>query len=185
MNTLDKSSISAAVEEVANAVNDTHPLVGVVNNAGMCIVSPMELTPESCIRDLFELDLFAYIAVVHAFLPLIKKYRGRFINIGSYGGFVNPPMWVGYSAVKAAIEGMTRSWRFELKPFGVGMTCIRPGWTRTHGIGPKITAAWDAYFDNVDEGNVAGVDSLGNLVPTAKAVGPAERHIYGRMMMKW
>jgi NAD(P)-dependent dehydrogenase (short-subunit alcohol dehydrogenase family) len=130
MNTLSSSSIAEAVDEVAAAVTDRNPLVGVVNNAGLCLISPMELTPEKAVRDLFELDFWAYISVIQAFLPLIKKHQGRFINIGSYGGFINPPMWVGYSAVKAAIEGMTRSWRFELKPFGVGMTTVRPGWTR-------------------------------------------------------
>lgn len=130
MDVLSSASITAAVEEVTNVVNEVCPLVGVVNNAGLCLIAPMELTDQKAVRDVFEMDFWAYVSVIQAFLPLIKKSQGRFINIGSYGGFVNPPMWVAYSAVKAAIEGMTRAWRFELEPFGVGMTTIRPGWTR-------------------------------------------------------
>lgn len=130
MDVLSESSIANAVKEVGSAVNKGNPLVGVINNAGLCLISPMELTPEKAVRDLFELDFWSYIRVIQDFLSRVKKYQGRFINIGSYGGFVNPPMWGGYCATKAAIEGMTRSWKFELQPFGVGMTCVRPRWTR-------------------------------------------------------
>ncbi|KAF2279724.1 NAD(P)-binding protein [Westerdykella ornata] len=130
MDVLSPQSIATAVEEVTSVVNDRCPLVGVINNAGLCLIAPMELTNMKAVRDVFELDFWSYISVIQAFLPLIKKYQGRFINIGSYGGYVNPPMWAAYSAAKAAVEGMTRSWRFELKPFGVGMTTVRPGWTR-------------------------------------------------------
>lgn len=132
MDVLSEESISSAVKEVTQEIgqNENNPLVGVINNAGYCMISPMELTPDKAVRDLFEVDFWAYISVIRAFLPLIKQNQGRFINICSYGAYVNPPMWVPYSAAKAAVEGMTRSWRFELKPLGVGMTSIRPGWTR-------------------------------------------------------
>lgn len=180
-----------------------NPLVGVINNAGVCMISPMELTPVKAVRDLFELDFWAYINVIKAFMPLIKKNQGRFINIGSYAGFVNPPMFVAYSAAKAAIEGMTRAWRFELKPFGVGMTSIRPGWTRyvvarvtiwvlsdvhcrTHGIGPKIAEAWETYYDQVQNGKLpAGVDSLGRLVDADGTADQKEKDVYLGMMTKW
>jgi NAD(P)-dependent dehydrogenase (short-subunit alcohol dehydrogenase family) len=130
MDVLSPDSINEAVQTVKIATSNGNPLVGVVNNAGLCMISPMELTPEKASRDLFELDFWGYIRVIQAFLPLVKQYQGRFINIGSFGGYANPPMWVTYCAAKAAIEGMTRSWRFELQPFGVGMTSVRPGWTR-------------------------------------------------------
>lgn len=132
MNVLDDSSITSAVEKVNSIIasNLNTPLVGVINNAGYCMISPMELTPDKAVRDLFELDFWAYISVIRAFLPIVKENQGRFINVGSYGGYVNPPMWAPYSAAKAGIEGLTRAWRFELRPFGVGMTTVRPGWTR-------------------------------------------------------
>lgn len=54
---------------------------------------------------------------------------------------------------------------------------------RTHGIGPKITSGWDAYFDN--EGRDAGVDSLGDVVKSDKSAGLTEQHVYSGMMTKW
>lgn len=144
----------------------------------------MELTPPKALHDIFALDFFAYVSVIRAFLPLLKQSSGRVINVGSYGAYVNPPMWAPYSAIKAAIEGMTRAWRIELIPFGVGMTSIRPGWTRTAGIGPKITKAWEGYQAGIDKGAV-GVNSLGDVIRSDYPVGEREKAIYGRMMHKW
>lgn len=122
MDVLLHNSIHHCVEHVESVLagDPDRPLVGVVNNAGYCMISPMELTPDADVRRIFELDFWAYVSVIRAFLPLIKRNKGRFVNIGSYGGFVNPPLWVPYSALKAAIEAMTRAWRLELMPFGVG-----------------------------------------------------------------
>lgn len=94
MDVRSPSSISTAAEKVTNAVDKGNPLVGVVNNAGLCMISPMELTPKKAVRDLFELDSWAFIRVIQTFLPLMKKYQGRLINVSSMGGYVNPPMWV-------------------------------------------------------------------------------------------
>jgi NAD(P)-dependent dehydrogenase (short-subunit alcohol dehydrogenase family) len=144
----------------------------------------MELTPPKTIHDMFDLDFFAYVSTIRAFLPLLKQSKGRVINVVSYGAYVNPPMWVPYSAIKAALEAMTRAWRMELVPFGVAMTSIRPGWTRTHGIGPKISSAWKAYHEGIEKGAV-GVNSLGEVIRSDYPVGKAEKEVYGRMMKKW
>jgi NAD(P)-dependent dehydrogenase (short-subunit alcohol dehydrogenase family) len=122
MDVLSKESIAHCASHIESVLSNdpNRPLVGVVNNAGYCMISPMELTPESDVRRIFELDFWAYISVVKAFLPMIKRNKGRFVNVGSYGGYVNPPLWAPYCALKAAIEGMTRAWRLELMPFGVG-----------------------------------------------------------------
>jgi NAD(P)-dependent dehydrogenase (short-subunit alcohol dehydrogenase family) len=125
MDVLSQDSITHCVAhiEATLAGDPDRPLVGVVNNAGYCMIAPMELTPDGDVRRIFELDFWAYIAVIRAFLPVIKRNKGRFVSVGSYGGYVNPPLWVPYCALKAAVEGMTRAWRLELMPFGVGR-CI-------------------------------------------------------------
>ena len=122
MDVLSGESINDCVNRISTVLDgdDDKPLVGVINNAGLCMISPMELTKDEDIRRMFDIDLFAYIAVIQAFLPMIKLNKGRFINIGSFGSYANVPMWAPYCAVKAAIEAMTRAWRFELFPFGVG-----------------------------------------------------------------
>ncbi|KAM7223005.1 hypothetical protein V8F06_001561 [Rhypophila decipiens] len=197
MDVLSPESISHCVEEISSRIGSDpqRQLVGVVNNAGYCMISPMEATPLSDVRKIFELDFFAYISVIHAFMPIIKKNKGRFVNIGSVGGFFNPPMWAPYSALKAAIEGMTRSWRLELMPFGVGMTTIRPGFTRSGGIGGKIQNAVEGYYDGLNghrdgekngTGQVpVGVDSFGRLVKSEMPLGEAEEKVYRPMLDQW
>jgi hypothetical protein len=64
------------------------------------------------------------------------------------------------------------------------MTTVRPGFTRTAGIGPKVQKAWDQYFDSVPKGAV-GVDSFGRLVRADGPVLDAEERIYRPMMDKW
>ncbi|KAJ4176215.1 hypothetical protein NW755_014542 [Fusarium falciforme] len=186
MDVLSQESIERCALHVESVLegDTSKPLIGVVNNAGFCIISSMEMTSDEDVRRVFELDFWAYIAVIRAFLPLIKQNKRRFINVGSYAGFVNPPIWVAYSAVKAAIEGLTRARRFELMPFGVGMTTVRPGWTRTGGVGPKIRNAWDKYFDGVEQGAI-GVDTLGNAINPTKPIDAAEARIYRPMVDKW
>ncbi|KEY74458.1 hypothetical protein S7711_04495 [Stachybotrys chartarum IBT 7711] len=186
MDVLSPESVQSAAAEVSQIVGGSTkaPLVGVINNAGYCMISPMELTPDEAVRDLFELDFWAYIRVIREFLPLIKENRGRFINVCSYGAYVNPPMCVPYSAAKAAVEAMSRAWRLELMPLGVGMTSVRPGWTRSNGIGPKITSAWDSCFHDESHGAV-GVDSMGDVVKTDKRCNEVEKRLYRSMMNKW
>lgn len=64
------------------------------------------------------------------------------------------------------------------------MTTIRPGWTRTGGVGPKIGGAWDKYYDNLSKGAV-GVDTFGNVVMAEGPVQSAEERVYRPMMEKW
>lgn len=124
MDVLSKESISQCVKYIETVLEDASdkPLVAVVNNAGFCMIAPFELTPDEDIKRAFDLDLFAYFAVIRAFLPIIKRNRGRIINIGSFGGYANVPMWAVYCALKGAIENFGRVLRFEMMPFGVGMS---------------------------------------------------------------
>ncbi|KAL2153378.1 hypothetical protein VTH82DRAFT_4533 [Thermothelomyces myriococcoides] len=186
MDVLSPDSITHCAGHIESVLggDPDRPLVGVVNNAGYCMISPMELTPEADARRVFELDFWAYISVIRAFLPVIKRNKGRFVNIGSYGGYVNPPLWAPYCALKAAVEGMTRAWRLELLPFGVGMTTVRPGWTRTGGVGPGMETAWAQYWDNLSKGAV-GVDSFGRVIRSDGPVQEAEERVYRPMIDKW
>ncbi|KAK4934249.1 hypothetical protein LTR10_024423 [Elasticomyces elasticus] len=186
MNVLDQSSIDAALAAISSTVSKSpnSPLIALINNAGYCMISPMELTPPKALHDIFDLDFFAYVSTIRAFLPLLKQSSGRVINVVSYGAYINPPMWAPYAAIKAGLEAMTRAWRFELIPFGVGMTSIRPGWTRTAGIGPKISTAWRGYSDQIDKGAV-GVNSLGEVVRSDYPVGHREKEVYSKIMHKW
>jgi NAD(P)-dependent dehydrogenase (short-subunit alcohol dehydrogenase family) len=65
--------------------------------------------------------------VTQAFLPALRKARGRIVNIGSIGGRIALPLLGPYAASKFAMEGFTDSLRRELRHLGVEVSIVEPG----------------------------------------------------------
>ncbi|KAI1614352.1 hypothetical protein EDD36DRAFT_464191 [Exophiala viscosa] len=87
MNVLEQSSTDFTLSTISSTVSKTpnSPLIALINNAGYCMISRMELTPPRALHDIFDLDCFAYLSTISAFLPLLKQSSGRVINVVSYG----------------------------------------------------------------------------------------------------
>ncbi|KAJ4181240.1 hypothetical protein NW767_014189 [Fusarium falciforme] len=77
MDVLSQESIERCALHVESVLegDTSKPLIGVVNNAGFCIISSMEMTSDEDVRRVFELDFWAYIALIRAFLSLIKQNK--------------------------------------------------------------------------------------------------------------
>jgi short-subunit dehydrogenase len=63
-----------------------------------------------------------------------KKHSGRIINISSVGGFMAMPTMSAYSASKFALEGATESLWYEMRPWGIFVTLIVPGFINSAGF---------------------------------------------------
>jgi len=122
----DKRSIDAA----ANVLSSEN-LFGLVNNAGFAILGPFEFIPLEKIRMQFEVNLFGHISVTQALLPLLRKSKGRIINMSSISGFVAFPFFGPYASSKFALEAFSDSLRRELKPWEINVSIIEPGNTKT------------------------------------------------------
>lgn len=142
-------SITSAVDTVTTAVAGTG-LAGLVNNAGIAIAGPLEFLPISEVRKQFEVNVIGQIAVTQAFLPLLREGRGRIINIGSLGGRIAMPFAGPYNASKFAMESLTDSLRLELRPWGIRVSIIEPGFIATPIWEKSITAA-DDIFKNLPQ----------------------------------
>lgn len=118
-------SVAAALEEIEGIVQGAG-LAGLVNNAGIADVTPLEFNPVSKIREVFEVNVFGVIAVTQAFLPLLHRTRGRIINIGSVGGMITIPFGASLCGSKHAIEAISDCLRLELYPAGIHVTCLQP-----------------------------------------------------------
>uniref|UniRef100_A0A452HJH3 Retinol dehydrogenase 16 n=1 Tax=Gopherus agassizii TaxID=38772 RepID=A0A452HJH3_9SAUR len=106
-------------------------LWGLVNNAGVALpLVPNEwLTKDDFVRVL-DVNLIGLIEVTLSFLPLVKRARGRVVNMASilgrlafYGG--------GYCPSKYGVEAFSDSLRRELRPFGMKIAIVEPGYFRT------------------------------------------------------
>jgi NAD(P)-dependent dehydrogenase (short-subunit alcohol dehydrogenase family) len=122
----EKASITAAASAVDNAVGE-EGLAGLVNNAGIAVPGPLEFLPLDDLRSQMEVNVIGQVAVTQSFLPLLRKGRGRIVNIGSINGRMATPFLGAYNASKFALEALTDSLRMELKPWGISVSIIEPG----------------------------------------------------------
>jgi NAD(P)-dependent dehydrogenase (short-subunit alcohol dehydrogenase family) len=137
----DADAIGAAAATVDQAVGE-RGLTGLVNNAGVAVASPLEFIPIAELRRQLEINVIGQVAVTQAFLPLLRKGKGRVVNIGSIGGRVALPFVGPYAASKFAMEALTDSLRRELRASGIEVSIVEPG-----GIATPI---WDRGLSTAD-----------------------------------
>ena len=120
---------SQSIKDTANYIceHTNGNLYGLVNNAGIGRGGALEVTPMDEIRKLMEVNLLGLLEVTQTFIPLLRKNRGRIINIGSTSGYLAFPGASAYSASKFAVKAVTDSLRLELIPFGIKVILVSPG----------------------------------------------------------
>lgn len=102
-------------------------LVGLVNNAGVGVTAPIELVPLEELRRQFDINVFGQVAVIQAFLPLIRAACGRIITVGSVGGKITIPFGGPLCSSKYAIESVNDALRMELRSWGIHVVLVAPG----------------------------------------------------------
>lgn len=122
----EPASIAAAVETVIAGLHGGQ-LIGLVNNAGIMISGPLECVSSQDLRAQFDINVVGQMAVTRAFLPLLRKSRGRIVNIGSTSGHIPSAFTGPYCASKYALRALTDVLRMELRPFGMHVALIEPG----------------------------------------------------------
>jgi NAD(P)-dependent dehydrogenase (short-subunit alcohol dehydrogenase family) len=125
----DQASIDAAMKAIQA---EAGALFGLVNNAGVSVTGPAELVPDAEWRRQFETNVFGLMNVTRAVIPGMRAQRfGRIVNIGSVAGRIASPFMGAYAASKHAVEGLSDALRRELKPFGIKVSVVRPGFINT------------------------------------------------------
>ncbi len=120
-----QGSIDAAAKTVSEITKGE--LYGLMNNAGIGGGGPIEVTPIEETRKLIEVNLIGVLAATKAFLPMLRKGRGRIVNTGSIFGLCALPTRSNYAASKFALEGITDTMRLEFRPFGMSVSIVEPG----------------------------------------------------------
>lgn len=143
----DDESIAAAVNTVAEATSGN--LFGLVNNAGLSLNGPLEIVPVSEIRKLMDVNVIGLLAVTKAFLPFLRKSKGRIVNISSGHGLLAIPDKSAYAASKFAVQAISDALRVELRTFGVSVSCLAVGKVDTAVLG-KIVADRRAMIEAAD-----------------------------------
>jgi NAD(P)-dependent dehydrogenase (short-subunit alcohol dehydrogenase family) len=134
----DDHTIAQAFQTISEAVGAAG-LVGLVNNAGIGVTAPVELVPLEELRRQFEVNVIGQVAVIQAFLPLIRAAHGRIITVGSVGGKITLPFGGPLCSSKYAIESINDALRMELRPWGIHVVLVAPGSIRTPAVDKLVT----------------------------------------------
>jgi NAD(P)-dependent dehydrogenase (short-subunit alcohol dehydrogenase family) len=149
----DPTAIDAVARRIGGEI-DGAGLHGLVNNAGIAQPAPIEIMPIDALRQQFEVNVIGQVAVTQALLPLIRRARGRIVNISSVGGRVASPALGAYAASKYAIEALSDAMRMELHPWGIDVSVIEPGSIGTE-IWRRGGEAADSTLERVPDENRA------------------------------
>ena len=150
----DDETVRLAMADLATRLGDTG-LDGLINNAGISVAAPLEYIPLEDFRDQLEINLTGALRVTQACLPMLRKARGRIVNVSSASGRVAFPILGAYVASKFALEGLSDTLRLELKPYGISVSVLEPGslatpiWRTAGGRAQDIAARMSkqAYED--------------------------------------
>lgn len=154
----NEEHLNLAFDTIQKRVGD-HGLFGLFNNAGIAIGGPLEILPLDRIRQQFEVNVTAQLAVTQKFLPLIRKSpAGRIVFTGSQSGYFTKPYVAPYSASKHALEAIVNSLRFEVRKMNIKVSLIQPGviktpiWKKSLAAGQKIEEEMDKeHFSHYEE----------------------------------
>jgi NAD(P)-dependent dehydrogenase (short-subunit alcohol dehydrogenase family) len=118
---------AGATEAVAAEIAREHCFTHIVHNAGTIRPNLIEQAKAADIAALAQLHLGAALTLVSAALPHMKQAGfGRIVLISSRAA-LGAPTRTAYSATKAGIIGMGRTWALELAPHGITVNMVAPG----------------------------------------------------------
>jgi NAD(P)-dependent dehydrogenase (short-subunit alcohol dehydrogenase family) len=123
-------------DQIAAAVVAAEATLGpvniLVNNAGVTLEKPsLEVTDDDWDAQVAT-NLTSMFRCARAVAPgMIRRGRGKIINVGSMYGRLGVPRYAAYCATKAAVDGLTRSLAAEWARHGIQVNCLAPGYMNT------------------------------------------------------
>lgn len=158
---LDSDSVTRVAAEIAA----NHEVTHFVQNAGLIWPNLVEEASPSDITGLAQLQLGSALTLLQAFLPAMKRRQfGRVLFNGSRAA-LGVPTRTAYSAVKAGVIGMARTWALELAPHGITVNVVAPGPVLTDnfwGIIPKGSERERELAKKIPVGRLGTVRDISN-----------------------
>ena len=129
MDVSDQGSVQRGIQSVMSSAKRIDVLV---NNAGVAMLGAAEETSIDEAKWMFDTNVFGILRTSQAVLPHMRAQRsGRIVNVSSVLGFLPAPYMGLYSAAKHAVEGMSETLDHEVRQFGVRVSLVEPGFTKS------------------------------------------------------
>ena len=143
----DTDSVNQGINEI---LEQTDQIDVLINNAGVGSNAVIEDVDIESDKNVFETNFWGVVRCIQAVLPTMRQQKsGHIIQVSSIAGRVGLPAQPIYSASKWALEGLSENLAHDLSSFGVRVSIIEPGVTRTAILGKNNTVPQNADFENI------------------------------------
>ncbi|XP_004373761.1 D-beta-hydroxybutyrate dehydrogenase, mitochondrial isoform X1 [Trichechus manatus latirostris] len=128
LNVCKSEEVEEAVEVIRSSLKDPEKgLWGLVNNAGISTFGEVEFTSMETYKEVAEVNLWGTVRTTKSFLPLIRRAKGRVVNISSVLGRMASLARSPYCITKFGVEAFSDCLRYEMRPLGVKVSVVEPG----------------------------------------------------------
>jgi len=149
MDVTDPEQIHTAVKAAVATYGRIDVLV---NNAGFGLLGALEESATTDIRRMYDTNVFGLLSMTQAVLPQMRRQRaGHIINLSSIGGYRAAAGFGAYCSTKFAVEGLSEALHDELKPMGINVTVVEPGYFRTDFLDTSSLIKADHIIDDYDQ----------------------------------
>mgnify|MGYP001383217439 CR=1 FL=1 len=147
---LDVSDTDSVNQGVSAILDQTDQIDVLINNAGIGSNAVIEDVDIESDKDVLETNFWGAVRCIQAVLPRMRQQEsGHIIQVSSIAGRVGLPAQPIYSASKWALEGLSENLAHDLSSFGVRVSIIEPGVTRTAILGKNNTVPDNPDFEDV------------------------------------
>lgn len=157
----------AAVAEAAKTIAAAHDVTHFVHNAGLIWPNLLQDAKAGDIAGLAQLHLGSALTLMQAFLPAMQAARFGRVVFNSSRAALGVPTRTAYSATKAGMIGMARTWALELAPEGITVNVVAPGPIQTDNfwdIIPKGSEREGELAERMPVGRLGTVRDVSNAM---------------------
>ncbi|AQQ08055.1 short-chain dehydrogenase (plasmid) [Roseibium algicola] len=158
---LDAQAVAAAAGTIAAEFDVTH----LIHNAGLIWPNLVEDAKPEDITGLAQLHLGSALTLLQAALPNMKARQFGRVMFNASRAALGAPTRTAYSASKAGMIGMARTWALELAPHGITVNVVAPGPILTDnfwGIVEKDSPQQEALAKRIPVGRIGNVRDVTN-----------------------
>ncbi|KAK7113709.1 D-beta-hydroxybutyrate dehydrogenase, mitochondrial-like [Littorina saxatilis] len=166
-----------SVNSCVNYIKEQFPSKGLwtlVNNAGVLQRGDVEFTPLDTYKKIADVNLFGTIRMTKACLPLIRREKGRVVNVTGATGRISLPSMSAFSVSSYGVEAFSDALRHEMQQFGVKVILVEPGnfygatGLQNRAALPQIRSEFDKMKEDAPEEalQMYGQDYLDNQYKT-------------------